>query len=151
MIKKTVIYNIPLHTDNVWDYPKLNRMFNAFANDFKDVVRFIYDGSCTIQATIGCYKFEYPNLIRKQLLPQLHIIASGRNSENIDVLIEKYLNCSFNLISYGKLYIDKNPFSRHNDKLFSTISYRKIKLKIHNKKKRLFTSHCLKRNVNLFS
>lgn len=138
MIKQTVIYNIPVHTDNANEYRKLNDMYGKFLNEFKQAVKHIYKGSCKIQVTVGTFKFEYPHQIRKQLLPQMHIIISGKYADNIDELVEIYLNKRFKLISYEKLYIDKNPFSKYNDKLFSTISYMKYILRINNVKNRIF-------------
>ena len=132
MIKRTVIYNIKLCTDYIIDFSKYNKAFKLFVKEFERNIKYCYSGRCQIQITIGCFKFSYPNLIHKKLLPQLHIIASGKDAENIDKLIDFFINAYFDLATYQKFYVNKNPFSKKNNKLFSNISYQKQILKINN-------------------
>ena len=80
--------------------------------------------------TIGNFEFLYPDMIRKKMLPQLHIIASGKDAQNIDELIEHFINNYFDLATYQKFYINKNPFSRKNSELFSNIAYKRFTLNI---------------------
>lgn len=130
MIEKTIIFNIKLCIDNLEDFNKYNKAFEVFVKDFKHCIKSYYFGKCRIQMSIGNFEFLYPDMIRKKMLPQLHIIASGRDARNIDEFIERFINDYFDLATYQKFYLNKNPFSRRNNNLFSNIAYKRFILNI---------------------
>ena len=127
---RSVVYNIELNADKMDDVNKYVRAFDVFAKEFPFFTSTFYDGACRIQFTVGNYLLEPPDMVRKQLVPRLHIIASGKGAKNIDSLLEEFIGVHFDVREYNKFYMDDNPFSRHNEELFSTIAFRRMRMAI---------------------
>ena len=130
MRDKTVVYNIWLMVETFQDFAKYYEAFEVFSKDFKKFITERCASSFKVQVTIGSYALLYPDMACKKLLPQMHIIASGKKIHEVDTLIEEFINTNFDIKCFDKFYINKNPFSKANDKLFSCVAHRKAVMKI---------------------
>ena len=130
MRDKTVIYNIWLNVETIQDFAKYFEVFEIFSKEFKKFILERYSGSFKAQVTIGNFTFIHPDIMCKKLLPQMHIIASGRKIHEVDKLLEEFINAYLDAKGFNKFYICKNPFSKANDKIFSDVAYRRVMMKV---------------------
>ena len=122
--KDSIAYNVSLEITDVEDFYKYYSEFEALGYLLGHNLR-EYTGYCKIMIDIGNYKILSPDRLKKQLIPQIHIIVYGTKIQFVEKKIDEMLEKGFVPNKYDKIYFSGNPFDIDNIRTFEMICYQR--------------------------